>query len=206
MRRFSKNEKTVINKILDLASKNQTNCAYNLFFDIQGSLYGLTSGFDIRYDGISEVLYFDPNKYKTQSDFSKIHWGLISDFHEFVFLMDFLVENEYVAIDVNKPIASEPAEWFISTDFIKGDLQKKLTKYFECYIYPSNKLFELKKNKFRLADELKQDRQFWITTWVAIAAVVVAFLPFIFDRLDYAINGDVQKIQTVDGSGISTKQ
>lgn len=46
MRKFSDFEKKVINKILDLHSKYNDICAYNVFFDLQSantapSLYGL---------------------------------------------------------------------------------------------------------------------------------------------------------------------
>jgi len=199
MRHFSKNEKLIINKILELAKRNQTNCAYNLFFDIEGSLYGLNSGFDIRFDGKSEVLYIDSEKYRTQDGFRKVFWKYIADFYEFVFLMNFLVENEYIAIAEHKPSISQAAEWYSSTDFLSDDLKEKLTKYFECYIYPTNNLFELKRNNFRLEEELKQDRQFWITTFVAIAAVIVAFIPFITGLF----TGDgIQKIKIVEGSTI----
>lgn len=109
MRKFSKFEKKVINKILDLHSKHQTNCAYNVFFDLNGensapSLYGLTPGFDLRFNGTTYELFIDSSVH-SQSDFQKIFFGLITDFYEFVFLMDYLVNNCYIALAETKQSA-----------------------------------------------------------------------------------------------------
>ena len=197
MRKFSKFEKKVINKILDLHSKHQTNCAYNVFFDLNGensapSLYGLTPGFDLRFNGTTYELFIDSSVH-SQSDFQKIFFGLITDFYEFVFLMDYLVNNCYIALAETKQSASKSHNGYISTDFLDTNLQKQITKYFSCYFYPTNKLYDMVEHDFldlegqeKHEEELKQKklefkqmklektqiRQYKITTVIAIASLI----------------------------------
>lgn len=76
MRKFSELEKKVFIKILDMHSKCQTNCTYNVFFDLNKeksapSLYGLLPGFDLRFNGSKYELYLDKNIH-SQNDFQKV--------------------------------------------------------------------------------------------------------------------------------------
>lgn len=196
MRKFSKFEKKVINKILDLHSKYQDICAYNVFFDIHSentapSLYGLNPGFDLKFNGTNYELFIDSSVH-SQSDFKKIFFGLITDFYEFVFLMDYLVNNFYIALAEINQSPSRSHDGYIPTDFMDANLQKQITKYFSCYLYPTNKLYDMVEHDFldlegqeKHEEELKQkklefkqmklektqNRQFKITTVIAIASL-----------------------------------
>lgn len=196
MRKFSDFEKKVINKILDLHSKYNDICAYNVFFDLQSansapSLYGLQPGFDLRFNGTTYELYIDSSVH-SQSDFKKIFFGLLTDFYEFVFLMDYLVNNYYIALAEIKQSPSKSHDGLILTDFLDANLQQQITKYFSCYFYPTNKLYDMVKHDFldlegqeKHEEELKQKKlefkqmklektqikQFKITTVIAIASL-----------------------------------
>ena len=221
MRKFSELEKKVINKILDLHSKCQTNCAYNVFFDLNSdnsapSLYGLTPGFDLKYNGTNYEFFIDSNVH-SQSDFQKIFFGLITDFYEFVFLMDYLVNNYYIALAEQKQSPSKSHDGYIPTSFLATELQEKITKYFSCYFYPTNKLYDMVEHDFldlegqekyeeklkqnKLEDEQKklektQRRQFNITTVIAfaslISSVVAIIVPIINEKKH---NDEKQKIE-----------
>lgn len=203
MRKFSELEKKAINKILDLHSKCQTNCAYNVFFDLNRddsapSLYGLLPGFDFRLNGNKYALYVDTNKYDILN-FNKIFFGLITQFYEYIFLMDYLVENKYIALAKCTQSSSVSNDGYIVTDFLADDLQDEITKYFSCYYYPTNKLYDMVEHDFldlegqeKKEEKSKQKIQFWITTIIAIAAVIVSFSPLIIET----IKGDVpQKVE-----------
>ena len=213
MRKFSEFEKKVINKILDLHSKRQTNCAYNVFFDLNGnnsapSLYGLLPGFDLRYDGEKYILYLDNTKH-TQNEFHEVFFGLITDFYEFIFLMDYLVENQYIALATTRQSTSNSHDNYIATDFLSEELQDKLTKYFSCYIYPTNKLYDMVEHDYldlegqeKKEEHFKQKTQFWITTIIAIAAVIVSFSPLIMEKIK---GGGPKKVE-IQISGDNNKE
>ena len=194
MRKFTEFEKKAINKILDMHSKCQTNCAYNVFFDLNRydsapSLYGLLPGFDFRFNGNKYELYLDSKKY-SQNDFRKVFFGLITDFYEFVFLMDYLVDNQYIALADFEQSPSKSHDGYELTEFLADDLQNKITKYFSCYYYPTNKLYDMVQHDFldlegqeKKEEKIKQNTQFWITTIIAIAAVIVSFSPLIMEKI-----------------------
>lgn len=136
-------------------------------------------------------MYLDSKEY-SQSDFQKVFFGLITQFYEFVFLMDYLVENQYIALAETKQSPSKSHDGYIPTDFMDANLQKQITKYFSCYFYPTNKLYDMVEHDFldlegqeKHEEELKQkklefkqmklektqNRQFKITTVIAIASL-----------------------------------
>lgn len=231
MRKFSELEKKVINKILDLHSKCQTNCAYNVFFDLNSdnsapSLYGLTPGFDLKYNGTNYEFFIDSNVH-SQSDFQKIFFGLITDFYEFVFLMDYLVNNYYIALAEQKQSPSKSHDGYIPTSFLATELQEKITKYFSCYFYPTNKLYDMAENDFldlegqekrevnlkqkKLEEEQKklekrQIRQFNITTVIAIVSLISSIaaiiVPIIIEKKH---SDEKQKIELFISDDNSTK-
>lgn len=214
MRKFTEFEKKTIKKILDLHSKCQTNCAYNVFFDLNRddsapSLYGLLPGFDLRFNGNKYALYLDTNKYDIQN-FNQIFFGLITQFYEYIFLMDYLVENKYVALAKCAQSSSvSNNDGYIETDFLGDDLQNTITEYFSCYYYPTNKLYDMVEHDFldlegqeKKEEKIKQKNQFWITTIISITAVIVSFSPLIMEK----IKGKVPKKVEIQISGDNNKE
>lgn len=113
--------------------------------------------------------------------------------------MDYLVENKYIALAKCTQSSSVSNDGYIVTDFLADDLQDEITKYFSCYYYPTNKLYDMVEHDFldlegqeKKEEKSKQKIQFWITTIIAIAAVIVSFSPLIIET----IKGDVpQKVE-----------
>lgn len=207
MRKFTEFEKKTIKKILDLHSKCQTNCAYNVFFDLNGSndapsLYNLMPGFDLRYNGKKYILYLDRTKYNP-NNFKEIFFGLITDFYEFTFLIDYLVENQYIALATTRQSTAIAHDNYIATDFLSEELQDKLTKYFSCYFYPTNKLYDMVEHDYldlegqeKKEEHFKHTMQYVVTTTIALISLVVSLITNIAPIIDKKLNGEKnQKVE-----------
>ena len=127
-------------------------------------------------------MYLDSKEY-SQSDFQKVFFGLITQFYEFVFLMDYLVENQYIALAETKQSPSKSHDGYIPTDFLSDDLQTKITKYFSCYYYPTNKLYDMVEHNFldlegqdKYEEEKKQRNRYIFTTAIAFISLVVSLI------------------------------
>lgn len=104
--------------------------------------------------------------------------------------MDYLVDNQYIALADFEQSPSKSHDGYELTEFLADDLQNKITKYFSCYYYPTNKLYDMVQHDFldlegqeKKEEKIKQNTQFWITTIIAIAAVIVSFSPLIMGKI-----------------------
>ena len=83
----------------------------------------------MKFNRTNYELFIDSSVH-SQSDLKKIFFGLITDFYEFVFLMDYLVNNYCIALAEINQSSSKSHDRYIPTDFMDANLQKQITKYF----------------------------------------------------------------------------
>lgn len=138
-----------------------------------------------------------------------------------------MVEKQYVALAKIKQSSSKSHDGYIVTDFLSDELQSKITDYFSCYFYPTNKLYDMVENNFldlegqeKRAEEIKQNeledkqrkleqtqiKQFWITTIIAvisfISSVAAIIVPIVNEK---KYGNEKQKIELYVSEENSTK-
>lgn len=200
MKFYSDNEKKIINKILDLASKHQTNCASNVFFDIKDSLYGLNPGFNYVFQNRMIEIIYDTKKYNTSSKLNFFHFETLSILTEFSLLIDFLIENDYLALCTTENCEYPIPENYMSIGVMDHNLKVKITKYFSCLFIPTSKLRLLQKYKFQDLESFFARKQLKITNILALSSLIISLFSVfisiinIFTTQDIKITNEVLEV------------
>lgn len=149
MRKFSDFEKKVLDLIIKLFNNNQTVCAENILFDLEG-IFGLsiTCGFHVINRNDELELVYNSQRFSTQEDFKNLFYDKIAKLYEYYLLMKYLEENEYIFLAEADLCVKQDDICDTTTDFIKPSLSKKLKPYFSSYYYPTSKLYNMVENDY----------------------------------------------------------
>ncbi len=231
MKKFSDFEKTVLQSIISLFNKNQTVCAENILFDMNG-IFGLSMqcGFHVICQRGELKLVFNSKQYTKQEDLNELFYEKISKLYEYYLLMKYLEDNEYIILAEADTCADRDDICDTITDFIKPSLSNKLKPYFTSLYYPTSKLYDMvehdyldleaqekrqndieqqkkddenRQRQIKLESrqnkiEKKQNRQYWFTTFIALASLISSlltlFVPISIKKGNIDVNiSDIEK-------------
>ena len=189
MRTYTELDKIIINKIIELYQNNNLNTLMNLLFDINSSVYGLTSSFYFSSNEQNSVTlnihkdYYDKLGVYDLRDFIP---KTINTITLIIRLIKYLEVNEYLLLNAEKwefrlGIIDTDSEYIQFNDF-NSQLKEDIYKIGNSTFIPTEKLLTLQKNSFLDEDALREiniKNQNKITNRLSIATIILSIITLI---------------------------